>query len=141
MDGTDKRRRYTDANRAAWNEAAPRHARHNQARLLDEVRRPGFNVLGEHVLAPLREIGVSGRTVAQVGCNNGRELLSMKTLGAGRCVGFDHAEAFVAQARELAAASGHGDVEFVRTDAYDIPALAPGRFDIVMTTVGVVALK
>lgn len=132
------RKQYTEANRAAWNEAAPVHARQNQARLLDEVRQPGFNTLDEHCLAPLRSVGVEGKSVAQVGCNNGRELLSMKTLGAARCVGFDHAEGFIAQARELAAASGATDIEYACGDAYDIPSLGMGQFDLVMTTIGVV---
>ena len=137
MNENHQRKRYTDANRAAWNEAAPVHARQNQARLLDEVRRPGFNTLAPHVLERLRDIRVEGKSVAQVGCNNGRELLSLKTLGAGRCVGFDHSEAFLAQARELAAASGAADVEFVLSDVYDIPSRSPGRFDLVVTTIGV----
>lgn len=48
-------------------------------------------------------------------CNNGRELLSIKNKGAGYCVGFDIAEGFIDQARQLAKA-GDIDCEFVQSD-------------------------
>ena len=133
----DQRRAFTDANREAWDEVAPVHAKANQARLLEGFSKPGFNTLADHCLARLKEIGVQGKSIAQLCCNNGRELLSLKNLGAGSCVGFDASAAFIEQARELAAAAGHADVEFVTTDVYEIPPEKSGPYDIVMTTIGV----
>lgn len=137
MHRADERRRYTAANREAWDEAAPLHAKVNQTALLEKFARPGYNDLDEHCVARLEEIGVAGKSVAQVCCNNGRDLLSVRNMGAGRCVGFDASEAFLEQARELARAAGHEDVEFIAGDAYDIPTRHTDTYDLVVTTIGV----
>jgi SAM-dependent methyltransferase len=134
-----QRREFTDANRRAWEETAPIHEKINQARLLEAFAEPGYNTLDDHCLDRLREIGIEGKTIAQLCCNNGRELLSLKNLGAARCVGFDASAAFIEQARELAEAAGHTDVEFVTTDIYEIPPSHAGPYDIVLTTVGVIS--
>ncbi len=42
MNGTDKTKEFTTANRAAWEEAAPIHGQQNQALLKEEFRKPGF---------------------------------------------------------------------------------------------------
>ena len=132
-----QRREFTDANREAWDEAAPVHAKSNQSRLLEAFSTPGYNTLDDHCLDRLNEIGFQGKSIAHLCCNNGRELLSLKNLGAGPCVGFDASAPFIAHAEELAKASGHSDVTFVTTDIYDIPAVRSGPYDIVMTTIGV----
>ena len=84
----------------------------------------------------LEGLDVSGKDVAQLCCNNGRELLSVKNMGARRCVGFDGAPGFIAQARELAA-SGNINAEFVCTDVYGIPPSFNDSFDLVTITIGV----
>ena len=132
-----QRREFTDANRIAWDEAAPVHAKSNQPRLLEAFSKPGHNTLDPHCLDRLNEIGFQGKSVAQLGCNNGQELLSLKNLGAGLCVGFDASAAFIEHAEALARVSGHTDATFVVTDIYDIPADKVGPYDIVMTTIGV----
>lgn len=138
MYGKKERVRFTDANRVAWDEVAPRHAERNQAALLEKLAQPGYNDLDDHCLARLREIGVEGKSVVQVCCNNGRDLIYVKNMGAGRCVGFDASGPFLEQARELARAAGHDDVTFMETDVYDIPAHHGDTYDLVMTTIGVV---
>ncbi|WP_300031784.1 class I SAM-dependent methyltransferase [uncultured Roseobacter sp.] len=127
---------YTSANLEAWEEAAPIHWRHNQARLLKAFSQPGFSCLDETETRILKNLGIAGKDVAQVCCNNGQELISVKSLGAARCVGFDGAQGFLDQARELAEAAGHR-MEFVCCDAYDIPAEYAGAFDLVTITIGV----
>lgn len=134
-----QRRTFTDANRKAWDQAAPVHEKINQARLLAGFAEPGFNTLDDHQLDRLNEIGIEGKSIAQLCCNNGRELLSLKNLGAGPCIGFDASAAFIAQARELAIAAGHTDVEFETTDIYDIAPDKSGPYDIVMSTIGVIS--
>ncbi len=42
MNGTDKTKEFTTANRAAWEEATPIHGQENQALLIEEFRKPGF---------------------------------------------------------------------------------------------------
>lgn len=130
-------RKITEANRRAWNQAAPVHrGRARFQELLDGFSRPGYSCLRDVEVERLEALGVSGKDVAQICCNNGRELLSIKNLGAGRCVGFDQADGFIAQARELAE-SGKLDCEFVQTNAYDIPHEFDASFDVVVITIGV----
>jgi len=129
---------YIQANLTAWDEVAPIHARHNQTELLKRVCQPEFSVLDETATAHLKRLGTNGKRVAQVCCNNGVELLSCKALGAAGCVGFDGAQGFVDQGKELAAAAGT-DVEFVHCEAHEIPSEYHSCFDIVMITIGVLS--
>jgi SAM-dependent methyltransferase len=75
----------------------------------------------------------------QLACNNGREILSIRNLGAGRCAGFDISARFIAEGRELAAA-GNIDCELVACDAYEIPDEYNGRFDVAFISVGALVL-
>lgn len=127
---------YLRANIAAWDEVAPIHGRHNQAKLVEAFSRPGFSCLDEIETDILKGLSIGGKDVAQVCCNNGRELLSLKTLGAARCVGFDGAQGFLDQARELADAADQ-DAEFVCCDAHEIPESYHSSFDLVTITIGV----
>ncbi len=134
------RAHYVAANRQAWNEAAPRHAAHNQAQLRRQFADSNYNCLAEEVIAMLERTGVAGKSAVQIACNNGRDLLSLKNMGAGKCLGIDQAEAFLEQARELAEVAGHsGDVNFIEADVYALPAELKQRFDIAMTTIGVLS--
>jgi ubiquinone/menaquinone biosynthesis C-methylase UbiE len=126
---------YFEANRAAWNETAPRHAAADFQRLLDGFKQPGFSVLDEIETSSLQKIGVTGKDVAQLSCNNGRELLSIKNMGAGRCVGFDISDGFIDQAHKLVETSGI-PCDFVRTNVYEIPAAYDNSFDLVYISVG-----
>ncbi|MEM7238839.1 MAG: class I SAM-dependent methyltransferase [Pseudomonadota bacterium] len=132
------RSKITTANLAAWDEAAPIHAKHNHAALLEDFGTPGFSVLDELETGILTSLGVAGKDVAQICCNNGRELVSVKTLGAARCVGFDGAPGFIVQARELAE-SASLEVEFVCTDIYEIGPEYAASFDLVTITIGVLS--
>ena len=126
-----------DANRGAWNEAAERHRAHGQyARLLEGFAKPGFSVLDATLTARLEALGLAGKAVAQLCCNNARELLSIKNLGAASVTGFDFAAAFLEQARELAATGGI-EAEFVQSEIAKIPARYDGRFDLALVTIGV----
>ena len=131
-----KTRQVTQANRAAWEEAAPLHRRQNMANLLENFREPGYSCLDPIETEVLRSFDLPGKDVAQLCCNNGRELLSVKNLGAGRCIGFDGASGFIEQARELAAA-GTIDCRFVCSDVYDIEPRYNACFDILTVTIGV----
>jgi len=128
----------TETNRAAWEQVAPIHARHNQAGLVESFRDPSFTLLEEEEISFFQDIGIEGKDVAQVCCNNGRELICVKRLGAARCVGFDGAAGFVEQARELNDAAGT-DCAFVHTDIYDMDADYDAAFDVVFITIGVLS--
>jgi SAM-dependent methyltransferase len=132
------RKTFTTANRAAWDEVASLHAAQNMGKLRSAFAEPGHVSLKAHLTDRLQAIGVAGKRVAQLCCNNGEELISVRNMGAGSCVGFDQSENFLEQARELAQIAGASDsVRFERTDIYDIGTGYDGQFDIVLTTVGV----
>lgn len=52
----------------------------------------GYSSLDTIETYHLEKINLVDKAVAQLCCNNGRELLSIKNKGAGYCVGFDIAE-------------------------------------------------
>lgn len=129
---------YTAANREAWDEAAPLHRSQNLERLKTEFSKVGHSCLNDIETSILHTLDVRGKDVAQLCCNNGRELLSIKNMGAARCVGFDGAEGFVQQGRELAVA-GNIDCEFVCTNIYDVDARYTNAFDLITVTIGVLS--
>lgn len=133
------RKQYTEANRIAWDEVAPRHAAHNNAGLREAVRSPDYVSFDGEILATLQAVGVAGKDIIQLGCNNARETLSLRNMGAARCVGVDASAAFLAHGRELVRIAAAGDrVELLEADIYELPARFAGAFDRVLVTIGVI---
>ncbi|AIG01143.1 methyltransferase domain protein [Pseudomonas fluorescens] len=125
------------SNKAAWNESAEHHkATDHWQSLLAAVGKPGFSCLDPTLTALLVQVGIEGRDAVQLGCNNGRESLSLYGLGASHVVGIDQSDAFLAQAAELASRSPHSP-EFVEADIHHLPERLQGRFDIALITIGV----
>lgn len=73
---------------------------------------------------------LEGKTVLDIGCNAGFYSIEMKRRGAGRVLGVDHDEAYLAQARFAAEVAG-AEIEFRQLSVYDVGSLGE-RFDIVM---------
>ena len=74
---------------------------------------------------------LKGASVLDLGCNAGFYAIEMKRRGAGRVLGVDTDEAYLAQARFAAEVSGFPDMEFAKLDVYDVAALKE-RFDLVI---------
>lgn len=130
------RRRFTSANRAAWNASAPLHGQGDEwETLLRQAAQPGFSVLDPTLTTILEELDLVGKTAVQVGCNNARELISLASLGIRPAMGIDQAGAFLAQAKQISDAAGI-DVELLEADVYDLPADIE-TFDLVLITIGV----
>lgn len=125
------------SNKAAWNESAEHHktTEHWQG-LLAGVGEPDFSCLDPTLTSVLLQVGIQGRDAVQLGCNNGRESLSLYGLGARSVVGVDQSDAFLAQAAELASRSPHAP-EFIEADVHHLPERVLGRFDIALITIGV----
>ncbi len=127
---------YIVQNKQAWEEAfehrRPSWGDDNARRLLTE-RLPFFV---PDVAKELEKLDFSGKTVAQICCNNGRELLSLMKLGAQRGVGFDIAENILEQAEQTAAAAGITNCTFVCGNALDIGEEYHAAFDFLFFTVG-----
>ncbi len=133
---SDRIRAFTEANKVAWDASAHRHAQgRGWAELLSAASRPGFNVLDSCLTATLTELGISGRTVVQIGCNNASELLSVAAMGGRPSLGVDQSAAFLAQGAQLAAASGLNP-RLVEADIYDLPDNL-GLYDLALITIGV----
>lgn len=127
---------YAEANRKHWNEAAGIHARGYDEGFLEGLKSPDFSTFDDVERRIFADIGLKDKAVIQLACNNGRELISVKKAGAGRCVGVDISEEFIGQARELAALAVV-EVEFIRSSVYDLPSELDGQFDLVYLTTGV----
>ncbi|MBK5511450.1 class I SAM-dependent methyltransferase [Pseudomonas sp. TH15] len=126
-----------ESNRQAWNDSA----RHHQdspdwQALLGEVAQADFCCIDDTLRGVLEQVGVEGKDVVQLGCNNGRESLSLFALGARSVVGIDQSAAFLEQARELASRSPH-DAEFIEADIHHLPVELQRRFDVALITIGV----
>lgn len=73
---------------------------------------------------------LAGASVLDVGCNAGFYCMELKQRGAGRVLGVDVCDRYLAQAR-FAAATLDLDVEFAKCSVYDV-ARIPGQFDYVL---------
>ena len=80
--------------------------------------------------APHLPADLAGRSVLDIGCNAGFYSMEMKRRGAGRVVGVDSDERYLAQARFAAEVTGL-DIEFRKLSVYDVGALGE-RFDVVL---------
>ncbi|MEH6629266.1 MAG: class I SAM-dependent methyltransferase [Halopseudomonas aestusnigri] len=136
----ENRKFYTDANRASWDEVAPRHRSSNQEKLLNAVKISDYNALVPELIETFSLIDLKGKNVAQVCCNNAKDLLSVIKMGARSGVGIDASAGFIEQGKEIIATAGYqNDITLIVNDVYDLPKELEGQFDIVMTTVGVMS--
>lgn len=126
---------YSEVNRKMWNQTADIHKAYSHAKTLAKVSDKNFSSLDKIETQLLIDISVKNKDVAQLSCNNGRELISVKKMGAAHCVGFDISDAFIAQAQELTKASGE-KLDFICTNVYEISKEYYNSFDIVYVTVG-----
>lgn len=131
-----KRSEYTKANQNTWNKTAKVHEKYYFNKLLKNFKTPGYSTL-DHIENEIlvNQIDVKKKSIAQLCCNNGRELLSVKNLGAGRSIGFDISENYISQALEIVKQSGI-ECEFLQTDIYDISSEYDHQFDVIYITVG-----
>jgi len=66
---------------------------------------------------------LTGKSVLDIGCNAGFYAIEMKKRGAGRVLGIDSDDRYLAQARLASAALGFADIEFRNHSVYDVAAL------------------
>ncbi len=128
-------KKYTQANRLAWNEAMPHHQEANKSKWDDRFSRAGYSVIQSPELELLEQIDLSGKAVAHLCCNNGVELMSLKNMGAGKCVGFDISDEAISEANERAQRFGI-DCEFIQSDVYDIAPRYNNEFDLIYISIG-----
>jgi tRNA (mo5U34)-methyltransferase len=101
-----------------------------------EIGHVNFSDPSGPFLGMMRDIfpdGLAGRSVMDCACNGGIYLFCAKTLGAGRCFGFDVREHWIRQARFVAenrTTSPTDDMTFQVCDLYDVPKLGLEPFDV-----------
>jgi len=129
------RKHVIKTNQEAWDEVASIHKKYHYNRLLKRFKRPGYSCIGGIKQDIFLAHGIEGKAVFQPCCNNGRDLLSIKNLGAKRCVGFDLSSEFIEHGKEFAAASGI-ECELIHADVYKLDKEYDGQFDIAYITSG-----
>jgi ubiquinone/menaquinone biosynthesis C-methylase UbiE len=128
--------KYTSTNRKHWNEVASVHQEKYVNNLLKSIADENFTTFDFVEKKLFQQIQLSGKSVAQVNCNNARELISVKRAGASRCVGFDISDEFIKQGETLKQAAGV-DIELVCTDIYELGNAFDKQFDLLYITIGV----
>lgn len=124
---------YLNANRRLWDEWTEINARSEMYNL------PGF-LAGRNTLHPLimDEVGdVRGKSLLHLQCHFGMDTLSWARLGA-QVTGVDFSPKAISLARRLA---GECNLEatFIECNLFDLPQHLDGQFDIVFTSIGVLA--
>lgn len=79
---------------------------------------------------PFLPADLQGASVLDIGCNAGFYSVELKKRGAGRVLGVDVDERYLAQARFVADVLGL-DTEFLKCSVYDVDQI-PGQFDYVL---------
>ncbi len=130
-----KLKEYTEKNRIAWNAVMPHHQKVKKAEWDSNFKLPGYIIQEEPELSKLQELGIAGKDIIHLCCNNGRELLSLKNMGAGYCLGVDISDSAIDEARKRAEECGI-DVEYLRSDVFDLGNEYYGNFDLVYITIG-----
>lgn len=128
-----------ESNRVAWNQALKYHQRARQNSLQDGFKNPNFSTLNRDVdevlINKLKNIDFSSKTISQIPCNNGRELLSLMHFGAEKAVGFDISDVAIAEAKQLAKISKL-NAKFERYDILEIDEKYNNYFDFIYISEG-----
>ena len=129
----------TESNREAWNEAITYHQKARKKSLQEGFSDSSYSTLNrdcDDILIPkLKEINLDGKTISQLPCNNGRELLSLMRLGAQRAVGFDISDVAIKEAQELADIAKI-NATFERTNILEIDSTYDDMFDFIYISEG-----
>jgi len=132
-------REIYERNREAWNEAMVYHQKARSELLREGFKKPNFTTFtwkGDEILIEkFKAIGIADKVVAQLPCNNGRELLSLLNLGAKKGVGFDISDTAIAEANELKAIANL-NAEFHRTNILEIDDSFNNSIDFIYISEG-----
>jgi len=129
-------KKYTEMNRVAWNQVMPKHQAVKKEELDKCFSQPGYiDQEEEEFFTVLNQIDIKNKDIIHLCCNNGTELLSLKNMGAGKCVGIDISDEAVLEANDRAQKCNI-DCQFIRLDLYDLSEDLYNSFDIVHVTAG-----
>ena len=126
---------YVHGNKEAWEEAFERRSPDWGTDIVQRIKTEKLPFVSGELAAELEQIGLTGKSIGQFCCNNGRELLAIVAQGAREGIGFDFAENQVQFANGIAAALNL-PCTFVTTDILEIDASYEDRFDLTLITIG-----
>lgn len=126
---------FAESNRKAWNQTNAYHQKAKGDYYRNKFKEPKFMVLDDFEKTKLNELGVQGKVVCQLCCNNGIELISIVRLGAKEGVGIDIADDPINDAKEFAKIADV-NCKFVRADIYAIDEEYYDKFDIIFISAG-----
>jgi len=126
---------YVKGNKEAWEEAFDNRSENWCSDVLTRYRSEELPFIEPELARELLKLDLSGRAVGQFCCNNGRELLSIMKLRAGKGIGFDIAENQIQCANEFARALGV-NCEFIAANTPEIDERYDDTFDLIFVTVG-----
>jgi len=121
---------------SAWNQVAPLH-KAAAAEQLDKLFSDPKGIIqtDEELLKVLGNISIKEKDIVHLCCNNGSELLSLKRMGARKCLGIDISELAIDEGQRRAELFNI-DCDFICADIYEIPEQYNNSFDIVHITSG-----
>lgn len=122
-------------NKSSWNKAGKIFRKDEHRKWMSNLPKNLFSCLDDRLRLELKKSNISKKNIAHLACNNGREILSIKKMGAADCVGFDFSKEFISQANELNKKCESGCV-FVESNITKIPPRYNDFFDIAIITVG-----
>lgn len=125
---------YIKANKLVWESASDIHKEKTLGNIKESfLENKNFLALDKATSSIFRHLNLEDKKLLHIGCNNGRETLSLKRLGAGSCLGVDYSEGFISQARELSKAT-QIQCSFETSDIFEWQTSQ--SFDITLITVG-----
>jgi len=129
----------SELNREAWNEALEYHQRARNNSLQIGFINPEFTTFNRDcddiLIDKIKKIDISGKTISQIPCNNGRELLSLMRFGAKEAIGFDISDTAIKEAKQLAEIS-RLNAKFERVDILEIDYTYNEHFDFIYISEG-----
>ena len=128
---------YIEINRKMWDFTASIYENEGLENTVLRIQQKDFKTfddIEENIFSTYLDI--KNKDIIQIGCNNGIELIYLKTLGANRCLGVDISSKFIEHAKKLSIAS-KTNVQFECTNILNIPESFYNQFDLVYITVGV----
>ncbi len=128
-------KKYTHANREAWDEAFDYHEKAKGSEWLENFSSKNYTTFCPFEKSIYSRLDLRGRSVVQAPCNNGREIISFINLGAKYGAGFDISEKNIAFANKLKELSG-ANADFYSGDVYEIDKKHFNSFDIGVISVG-----
>jgi ubiquinone/menaquinone biosynthesis C-methylase UbiE len=126
---------YRENNKSAWEEAFHHRKKGWGDDLVTRIKAEPYAFLDNDLIAAMTAHDLSGKTIAQFCCNNGRELLSLVKSGAKSGVGFDIAENMISYANQVAQEL-QLNCSFFATDILAIDDNYHDSFDYIFITIG-----